>query len=93
MASVPPRRTLPSGDTATASMTTTKMLPAAMKNQSRFEVSQLRIALNIGSTWFWKARVSTTKATTSRPDTANTRLWMSRPKGPTLRTMLSWPTL
>ena len=25
------------------------------------------------------------------PETANTRLWMSRPNGPTLTTMLSWP--
>ena len=93
MASVPPRRTLPSGEIARPRQTSTKMLPALMKNQSRFEVSQPRIAVNIGSTWFWKASVSTTKATTSRPEIANTRLWMSRPKGPTFTMMLSWPTL
>ena len=42
MASVPPSRTRPSGDTAMPMQTTTKTLAEVRKNQSRFEVSQPR---------------------------------------------------
>ena len=41
-------RSLPSGEIARPRHTSTKMLPALMKNQSRFEVSQPRMAVNIG---------------------------------------------
>ena len=52
----------------------TKMLPAVIKNQSRFDVSQPRRLPNIGSTLFWKVMVSNTKAMITNADMPKTRL-------------------
>ncbi|MNV60853.1 hypothetical protein D3C71_1533320 [compost metagenome] len=77
---MPPRRTLPSGETIRNRHSSTKMLAAPIKNQARLLVSQLRMALNSGSTSACRARVRTTNRRMVSAEILNTLPWISRLK-------------
>ena len=84
MASTPPRRTLPSGETMIASDTSTKMFPDSRKNQSKLPVRLSRSAGKKLAAWSGSARVRTTNRMISPPEITKTGLWISSPNGPIL---------
>ena len=62
MASLPPKRTFPSGEKISAMHSTTKTFAMLMKSQARWLVNQFRMALKRGSTSFCSANVKITNS-------------------------------